>query len=45
MVLDAVFEIFKLLHILGPTVALGSTQPVTELSTRDFPWEVKAAGA
>jgi hypothetical protein len=26
-------------------VALGSTQLLTEMSTRDLPWKVKAAGA
>jgi hypothetical protein len=29
----------------GRTVALGSTQPLTELSTRNISWGVKAAGA
>ena len=27
------------------TVALGSTQPLTEMSTRNISWPVKAAGA
>jgi hypothetical protein len=27
------------------TMALGSTQPLTEMSTRCISWEVKAAGA
>jgi hypothetical protein len=27
------------------TVALGSTQPLTEMSARYISWEVKAAGA
>jgi len=26
-------------------MALGSTQPLTEMSTRNISWEVKAAGA
>jgi len=26
-------------------MALGSTQPLTEISTRNISWEVKAAGA
>jgi hypothetical protein len=26
-------------------VALGSTQPLTEMSTRNISWRVKAAGA
>jgi hypothetical protein len=29
----------------GRTMALGSTQPQTELSTRNISWGVKAAGA
>jgi len=29
----------------GRSMALGSTQPLTELSTRDISWEVKVAGA
>jgi hypothetical protein len=29
----------------GRTVALGSTQPLTEMSTRNISWGVKAAGA
>jgi hypothetical protein len=27
------------------TMTLGSTQPLTEMSTRDICWEVKAVGA
>jgi hypothetical protein len=30
---------------VGPTVALGSTQPLTEMNTRNISWGVKAAGA
>jgi len=30
--------------ILGRTIALGSTQPLTEMSTRNISWGVKAAG-
>jgi hypothetical protein len=30
---------------VGRTMALGSTQPLTEMSTRNISWEVKAAGA
>jgi len=26
------------------TIALGSTQPLTEMSTRNISWEVKTAG-
>jgi hypothetical protein len=29
----------------GRTMALGSTQPLTEMSTRNLSWGVKAAGA
>jgi hypothetical protein len=29
----------------GRTMALGSTQPVTEMSIRNISWDVKAAGA
>jgi hypothetical protein len=29
----------------GRTMALGSTQPLTEMSTRNLSWWVKAAGA
>ena len=32
-------------HCCGRTVALASTQPLTEMSTRDLLWGVKAAGA
>jgi hypothetical protein len=37
-----------MLNIMGPsdrTMALGSTQPLTEMSTRSVSWGVKAAGA
>jgi hypothetical protein len=40
---DEVTEIF---HRLTPlTMALGSTQPLTEISTRNISWGVKGAGA
>jgi hypothetical protein len=29
----------------GRTMALGSTQPLTQMSTRNISWGVKAAGA
>jgi hypothetical protein len=29
---------------VGRTMALGSTQPLTEMSTRNISWGVKAAG-
>ena len=31
-------------HSPGRTMALGSTQPLTEMSTRNISWELKAAG-
>jgi hypothetical protein len=30
---------------VGRTMALGSTQPLTEMSTRNISWGVNAAGA
>ena len=38
-------EIFRLLDPSGRIVALGSTQSLTEICTRDLPWGLKAAGA
>jgi hypothetical protein len=32
------------LYPFDRNMALGSTQPLTEVSTKDFPWGVKAAG-
>jgi hypothetical protein len=32
-------------HLSGRTLALGLTQAVTETSTRNVSWEVKAVGA
>jgi hypothetical protein len=40
-----VIRIFHLLNPSGRTMALGSTQPLTEMSTRDISLGVKAAGA
>jgi len=40
-----VIRIFHLLNPSGRTTALGSTQPLTEMSTRDISLGVKAAGA
>jgi hypothetical protein len=40
-----VFAIFHLRNPSGRTVALGSTQPLTEMSTRNISWGVKTAGA
>ena len=45
---DGVIGIFDLLNSFGRGMSLGSTQPVTEMSIRDFPWGgggVKAACA
>jgi hypothetical protein len=36
---------FSLTKSFGRTVALGSIQPLTEMSTRNIFWGVKAAGA
>jgi len=35
--------IFQLLNPSGRTIALGSTQPVTEMSNNGILWDVKAA--
>ena len=40
---DGVF--FYLRNPSGYTMALGSTQPLTEMSTRNIFWGVKATGA
>jgi hypothetical protein len=40
-----VIRIFHLHNPYGRTMALGSTQPLTEMSTRNIFWGVKAAGA
>jgi len=32
-------------HLAGRAMALGLTQPLTEMSTRNISWGVKAAGA
>jgi hypothetical protein len=42
---DGVTGIFHWRNRFGRTVALGSTQPLTEMSTRNLSWAVKAAGA
>jgi hypothetical protein len=42
---DGVIVIFQLHNPSGRTVALGSTQPLTEMSTRNISWGVKEAGA
>jgi hypothetical protein len=36
---------FSMTYRFGRTMALGSTQPLTEMSTRNISWGVKAAGA
>ena len=36
---------FSLTYPSGSTMTLGSTQPLTEMSTRSISWTVKAAGA
>ena len=42
---DGVTGIFHWHNPSGPTMAVGSTQPLTEMSTRNISWVVKAAGA
>jgi len=42
---DGVIGIFQWHYPSGRTKALGSTQPLTEMSTRNISWWVKAAGA
>jgi hypothetical protein len=38
-------EFFIDIILLGRAMALGLTQPLTEMSSRNISWEVKAAGA
>jgi hypothetical protein len=42
---DGVSRFFHWHNTVGRTMALGSTQPLTEISTRNISWGVKAAGA
>ena len=42
---DVVMGIFHWHNPTGLTMVLGSIQPLTEMSTRNISWEVKAAGA
>jgi hypothetical protein len=42
---DGVIGIFHLHTPSGRTMDLGLTQPLTEMSTRNISWGVKAAGA
>jgi hypothetical protein len=42
---DGGIGIFHSHNHFGRTMALGSTQSLTELSTRNISWGVKAAGA
>jgi hypothetical protein len=42
---DGVTGIFHWHNRFGRTMALGSTLPLTEMSTRNISWGVKAAGA
>ena len=44
-ILDSVGEIFHLHNTSGPIIALGSTQSLTERSTINISWAVKAAVA
>ena len=45
LITDGVFKIFRLLNLTGSTIALGSTQPITEMNTRNISWWVKTADA
>jgi len=42
---DGAIGIFHWHNLSGRTMALGLTQPLTEMSTRNISWGVKAAGA
>jgi hypothetical protein len=42
---DGVIWIFRLNNPSGPTMTLGSTEPVIEISIRNISWGVKAASA
>ena len=42
---DGVIGLFHLHNPSGHTMALGLTQPLTEMSTRNISWGVKATGA
>ena len=42
---DEVPGFFQLLNPFSRNMALESTQPLTEMSTKSISWEVKAAGA
>ena len=42
---EGVIGLFHWHNPSGRTMALGSTQPLTEMSTRNIYWDVKAAGA
>jgi hypothetical protein len=43
-VIDSVIEIFHLHKASGRTMILGSTKPLTEMSTRDVSLGIKTAG-
>jgi hypothetical protein len=45
LTVDGVFQIFHRHNAFTRTTALGWTQPLTEMSTRNLPWGIKAAGA
>jgi hypothetical protein len=44
-ILDGVIGIFHWHNPFVRTMSLGSTQPLTEMSTRNISWGAKAAGA
>ena len=41
---DGVIEIFHCLNPSGRTMALVSTEPLTEMCNREVPWSVEEAG-
>jgi len=41
----SVIGIFHRHNPSGPSLILGSNQPLAEMSTKDISWELKAAGA
>jgi len=42
---DGVIRIFHWRNPSGRTMALGSTQPLTEMGTRNIYWRIKATGS
>ena len=44
-ILDGVIDIFHRLNLSRRNMAMGSTQALTEISSRNISWGVRAAGA